>query len=277
MENTLVVLLHGAWHSSAHWAATQRELAALGVASAAVDLPGHGVDAPVPSGYFAPGQPGLDSEKSALADLTLGEAADTVLDLLAAARPRFPRVVLVAHSAGGATASAAVERAPELVDHLVYLSAFVPAGRPRFLDYITAPENADAIIIPSAGDPEVLGAVRINPLSPDPDHVATIRRALLDDLPADAPDGWRALLHPDLPLAIPSTPVEVTPQRWGRVRRTYVRLLDDLALPLVTQDLMIAESDARTPDDPFEVRTLPGGHSPFAVRPRALAALLAQL
>jgi hypothetical protein len=34
----------------------------------------------------------------------------------------------------------------------------------------------------------------------------------------------------------------------GRVPRTYIRLTDDLALPVVTQDLMVAEADLVTPD-----------------------------
>ncbi|MCP2168592.1 alpha/beta hydrolase [Goodfellowiella coeruleoviolacea] len=274
---TLFVLVHGAWHSSVHWAATQRALAGHGLASIAVDLPGHGIDAPVPSGYLLAGQPGLATEKSAVADVTMRDNADAVLAVLADVRPRFRHVVLVAHSAGGGPASAATERAPDLVDHLVYLSAFVPAGRPRFADYIGAEENADAVIIPPVGDPAELGAFRINPLSDDPDLVATIRRAFLNDLPAAAPDGWRHLLHPDLPTAVFAEPVPVTAERWGRVRRTYVRLTDDLALPLGTQDLMIREADRTTPEHPFQVRSLPGGHSPFVTRPDDLAALLASL
>ncbi|GHJ33514.1 alpha/beta hydrolase [Streptomyces hygroscopicus subsp. sporocinereus] len=270
----VAVFVHGAWHSSLHWAATQRALAFRGVASVAVDLPGHGVDAPVPTGYLRPGQPGLATERSALADLTMDRITDALLAALAGVRHRFRRVVLVAHSAGGGTASAAAERAPELVDHLVYLSAFVPGGRPRFTDYVSAPENAGAVHAPRVGDPEVLGAYRINPLSPDPDEVATLHRAFLGDWPADR-EGWRLSLHPDEPLASLITPVPVTPARWGRIPRTFIRLTDDLALPLPAQDLMIAEADRAVPDRPTEVLSLPGGHSPFLTRPDQLAELLA--
>ncbi|GAA2797473.1 alpha/beta fold hydrolase [Saccharopolyspora taberi] len=273
-SETAVVLVHGAWHSALHWAATQRALAHHGLAAVAVDLPGSGLGAPVPTGYFQPGQPGLADEKSALSDATLDQAADVVLDALATARTRFRNVVLVAHSAGGAPASAAAERAPELVDHLVYLSAFVPAGRPRFADYIEAEENAGAVHIPPIGDPAELGAFRINPLSADPDHVDTIRRSFLNDLPATAPDSWRQFLHPDQPLANAVTPVPVSPQRWGRIARTFIRLTDDQALPTSTQDLMIEEADQVVPDLPMRVRSLPGGHSPFVTRPAELAAVL---
>ncbi|MEU5844820.1 alpha/beta fold hydrolase [Saccharopolyspora shandongensis] len=274
-SETVVVLVHGAWHAALHWAATQRALARHGLASVAVDLPGSGLDAPVPTGFLAPGQPGLTSEKSALSDVTMQDSTDVVLDALVDARTRYRNVVLVAHSAGGGPASAAAEQVPELVDHVVYLSSFVPAGRPRFADYIDAAENVDAVKIPPVGDPAELGAFRINPLAADPAEVDVIRRAFLDDLPATAPDSWRQFLHPDLPVANFTTAVPVSPERWGRIARTFVRLTDDLALPPVTQDLMIAEADQLVPDRPMTVRSLPGGHSPFMTRPAELATLLA--
>jgi pimeloyl-ACP methyl ester carboxylesterase len=231
------------------------------------------VHAPVPSGYLHPGQPGFTTERSALADLTMDRLADELVATLAEVRARFRRVLLVAHSAGGGPASAAAERAPELVDHIVYLSAFVPAGRPRFVDYIDAPENAGAVHVPRVGDPAAIGAIRINPLSPDPAEVAAIHRSFLADWPAER-QGWQPLLHPDEPIASLTAPVRVTAARWGRIPRAFIRLTDDLALPVVTQDLMIAEADQVAPDRKTEVHSLPGGHSPFLTRPDELAALL---
>ncbi|KLI99652.1 hypothetical protein WQ59_17045 [Streptomyces sp. KE1] len=49
---------------------------------------------------------------------------------------------------------------------------------------------------------------------------------------------------------------------------------EDQALTPVVQDLMIAEADRAMPARPFTVRTLPGGHRPFAARPAELAAAL---
>lgn len=274
-SETVLLLVHGAWHGALHWSPAQRALGRHGLASIAVDLPGSGLGAPVPSGYFQPGQPGLATEKSALCDLTLQDGADVVLDALVSARTRYRNVVLVAHSAAGSVVSAAAEQAPELVDRLVYVSSFVPAGRPRFADYIEAEENAGAVQVPPIGDPAELGAIRINPLSPDAAVTDVIRRAFLNDLPADAPDSWRQFLHPDHPFSHFVTPVPLSAERWGRLPRTYVRLTGDLALPLATQDLMISEADQVTPDNPFQVRSLPGGHSPFVVRPAELATMFA--
>ncbi|MYW91521.1 alpha/beta hydrolase [Amycolatopsis rubida] len=276
-SETVLLLVHGAWHSALHWSPAQRALGRHGLASIAVDLPGSGLGAPVPSGYFQPGQPGLAAEKSALRDLTLQDSTDVVLDALVSARTRYRNVLLVAHSAAGSAVSAAAEQAPELVDRLVYLSSFVPAGRPRFADYIEAEENAGAVQVPPIGDPAELGAIRINPLSPDAAVTDVIRRAFLNDLPADASDSWRQFLHPDHPFSHFGTPVPLSAERWGRLPRTYIRLTGDLALPPATQDLMISEADQVTPDNPFQVHSLPGGHSPFVIRPAELAAMFAAI
>ncbi|MEU6451446.1 alpha/beta fold hydrolase [Streptomyces sp. NPDC046979] len=277
LTDTVFVFVHGAWHSSGQWAATQRALAGLGAASVAVDLPGHGFDAPLPTGYLLPGQPGLLTEKSQLATLTMDDCAEAVLSVLRRRQVRHHRtVVLVAHSAGGGPASLAAERAPELVDRIVYLSAFVPGGRPRFFDYLGAPENATALGQNlNLGDPEVLGAVRINPLSPDSAYLDELRETHYHDTPPDRFDRWRSALSPDLPLAIPTAPVTLTAARWGRLPRTFLRCADDRALAPAAQDLMIAEADRAFPGNPFTVRTLPGSHSPFAARPSELAAALA--
>ncbi|MFD7922060.1 alpha/beta fold hydrolase [Streptomyces sp. NPDC059740] len=275
-DSTVFVLVHGAWHSSGQWAPTQRALAGLGAMSVAVDLPGHGFDAPLPTGYLQPGQPGLLTEKSQLATLTFDDCVQSILTTLRRVR-HHRTVVLVAHSAGGGPASLAVERAPELVDRVVYLSAFVPGGRPRFSDYLGAPENASALGRHLAlGDPGALGAVRINPLSADPAYVEELRQTHYHDTPLDRFDRWRSALSPDLPLAIPTTPVALTGARWGRVPRTFLRCAEDRALPPAVQDLMVAEADQAFPAHPFTVRTLPGSHSPFAARPRELAAALAE-
>jgi pimeloyl-ACP methyl ester carboxylesterase len=99
----LVVLVHGAWHGAWCWAALQAELDSRGIASLAVDLPGHG------------------ASTRPLADL-YGDAqhvADVVAQL---DRP----VVLVGHSYGGAVITEAASNTAG-IHHLVYLAAFALA------------------------------------------------------------------------------------------------------------------------------------------------------
>lgn len=97
----LLLLVHGAWHGAWCWAGLQARLDALGVASMAIDLPGHGTSTEPPGDLYGDAQ----------------HVADVIAAL---ARP----VVLVGHSYGGAVITEAATRAGGGVVHLVYLTAF---------------------------------------------------------------------------------------------------------------------------------------------------------
>ena len=99
-----VVLVHGAWHGAWCWAALQADLEQRGIASLALDLPGHG------------------SSTAAFTDLH-GDASSVVelLEQLASRGIHDP--VLVGHSYGGAVITEAAGRFAR-VGHLVYVAAF---------------------------------------------------------------------------------------------------------------------------------------------------------
>lgn len=104
MSSRLVVLVHGAWHGAWCWAPLQAELDRRGVASLAIDLPGHG------------------STGTSFTDLH-GDAR-AVLDVIetqAALGRTAP--VLVGHSYGGAVITEVASRCDDIA-HLVYLAAF---------------------------------------------------------------------------------------------------------------------------------------------------------
>jgi hypothetical protein len=127
------------------------------------------------------------------------------------------------------------------------------------------------------GDPTQTGAMRINPRNGDPDYVEKGRQALYGDVPTERYLQFAAYFNPDLPLAVAFDDARGTARRWGRVRRTFIRTTQDHAVPLALQDRMIADADAATPRNRFDVRTLESSHSPFASMPGDLATLLAAL
>lgn len=101
----LVVLVHGAWHGAWCWATLQAELDHHGIASIAVDLPGHGAST-----------------------LPLGDMYGDAQHVVDVVRKFGRRVVLVGHSYGGAVVTEAAHRlgaaGDSTVQHLVYLTAF---------------------------------------------------------------------------------------------------------------------------------------------------------
>lgn len=100
----LVVLVHGAWHGAWCWSVLQSELDRRGVASLAIDLPGHGASPDPLTGLYGD----ADHVASVLDGLTRRDSGP---------------IVLVGHSYGGAVVSqVAVGRGD--VAHLVYVAAF---------------------------------------------------------------------------------------------------------------------------------------------------------
>ncbi len=272
-----LLLVHGAWHNSAHWEPLVAALASSGHQAVAIDLPGNGRGAPLPAAYLSQDLAALATEPSPVADVTLAAQASAIVAEIRRLRAQG-RVAVVAHSAGGLAVTAALEQVPDLVDHAVYIAAHCPVALPNMVSYLGLPENATAQLGSTfLGDPAALGAVRINPRSGDPAYLEALRRGFYNDLSLTQAQPFIAQLTPDLPLRVAIDEVRPTAQRWGSVRRTFVRTLADQAFPLALQDRMIAEADALTPGSRFAVHSLDSSHSPFASQPGALAALLGAL
>lgn len=112
MANRPILLVHGAWHGAWCWSPLQAELDRRGIASWAIDLPGHG----------------LSTEP--LGDL--GTDADAVVAALASIADCAgdDGIVLVGHSYGGGVITEAATRALAKglpLAHLVYLTAYAVA------------------------------------------------------------------------------------------------------------------------------------------------------
>ncbi|MFF0145227.1 alpha/beta hydrolase [Amycolatopsis sulphurea] len=78
------------------------------------------------------------AEPSALAETTLDDAAALLIDQIRAFSGG-ERVVLVAHSFGGAVAGRATQEIPELIAHLAYVAAVMPAGGRSGAEYLASP------------------------------------------------------------------------------------------------------------------------------------------
>lgn len=268
------LLVHGAWHNAQHWNLVANALSARGHRVVAIDLPGNGLLAALPQSYLRQDLAALATEVSPVKDVTLQQQSDAIVAELRRLASQGP-VVLVAHSAGGLPMTMAVEAAPELVTRMVYLSAHCPVALPNMVGYLGLPENASARLNPTfIGDFGVLGAVRINPRAADAAYQEALRIGFYNDLTPLQARPWINLLTPDLPLHVAIDEVHPTAARWGRVPRSYIRTLQDNAFPLPLQDRQIAEADAFTPGNRFQVQALDSSHSSFASRPDELAALL---
>ncbi|MET9414598.1 alpha/beta hydrolase [Streptomyces klenkii] len=275
------VLVHGSGSSSFMWAPVQRELALRGHRSFAVDLPGHGFDAQYPVAYQAPQD--LDAwavEPSTLATVTLQDNVDMVVDVVRRVA-RYGPVVLVGASLGGTTITQVGNAIPDLVDRLVYISAWSCVQRSSPVEYMQEPEFADNLLAPlyalNVGDPAGLGVGRANYRTADPALLAALKAAIMADATDEQFRAFLNILQPDESLAVMTADARGQADTWGTIARTYIRLTGDRTLPVAMQDRLIAEADALTPDNPYDVHTLDTSHTGFVLRPAEVAGILEQL
>jgi pimeloyl-ACP methyl ester carboxylesterase len=132
---------------------------------------------------------------------------------------RNDKVTLVGHSFGGLAITLAAEAQPELIERVVYLTAYVPVpDLPNAVALASLPEGqssiSGAILI---GDPRVTGAQRINPRDADPAYVEKGRQALYNDVSTEKYLQFAAYCNPDLPLAVAFDSAAGTADRWGRI------------------------------------------------------------
>ncbi|MBO9694706.1 MAG: alpha/beta fold hydrolase [Sphingopyxis sp.] len=227
------ILIHGSMHGGWCWEEVAMQLAAAGHRVLAPDLPGR------------PGNP------APRADCTLTASSDLVAALVDGCDEP---AILVGHSAGGVVVSAVAERVPAQVARLVYVAALLLPEGEAFAQYV-------APMPMIATDDGMAVAVRDD---------ATAAQWMYNRSDPAAAAVAASRLVPESVFAF-SPPLRITPERFGRVPRTYVGCLHDLAVPIDGQRRMNAE----LPCEQFV--ELDADHSPWLSRPAELAAILDRL
>jgi pimeloyl-ACP methyl ester carboxylesterase len=196
------VLVHGAMGGAWVWERVIPGLLAAGHEAEAIDLPGQGAD------------------ETPLAEITLDRYADAVCDALAGGPP----AVLTGHSMGGMVVTQAAARNPELVERLVYVSAFCPQPGQSLIEITQLPEAAgDAVQsnIAVEGDPPVAT------MAPDRAVEAVYHCATAEQT---AWAMWRRGSQPVIPFTQPFELPANTAEAFDELPRAYISCLQDRAI-----------------------------------------------
>jgi len=277
-RETPVLLLHGFWHGAWCWSEVLGRLTAAGTRALAVDMAGHGLRARRPAAPTArPFDPAALAAEPSPAIADLDEAAALFVAQARALGGGAP-VTAVAHSMGGNVLTRAVQDAPGLFAHAVYVTAFMPASGVPAAAYIFAPENeGDLVQVAMVADPAAIGGLRLDTASLDPSYHQLLRDAFFGDVGADLADAAIGLLTPDAPAGIAAGATTLTADGWGSVPRTYVVCTRDRALQPPMQRRFIELADAAFPGNPTTVHTLESSHSPFLSMPGELTDIILKL
>ncbi len=242
-----IVLVHGGAHGAWCWSPL---LEHLDGSALAIDLPPKAI-----RGVRHPSSVPDDLTTTTLDDF----ATSAITDVDAAGLDHF---VLVGHSMGGLTIAEVARRIPERITHLVFVSCMVP------------PEGGLAVAgVPSDSQSRAQDLLEDEAATTPGDGLdeATIRRMFCNDM--DEAQTRFVLEH---------TGTEAYAIFGERVTRlgippalpkTYVRLLQDQALPPPDQDRAIANLRG-SPGGPVDVVELDTGHDVMISRPGQLAPVL---
>lgn len=234
------VLVHGAFQSAAVWGEVAQHLRSEGHEVALVELPGR------------------DAQGEAARAVTLQDYIDTTRAAVAAAAEP---VILVGHSFAGITISGVAEVAPDEVELLVYVAAYLPQSG----------ESMQTLAL-SDGDNAFTEATFV--IAPDHSHATILEADRVRVFAADATPAQVDALQASMirePLGPIATPVTLTEDRFGSVPAAYVRTLEDGTLSPQLQTRMIERAGLE------RVQDIDSGHVPYLTRPEELARLLVDL
>lgn len=230
-----IVLVHGAWAFSAVWQDIVPPLKAKGYEVITVNLPGHGDDA------------------TPFKRLTLKAYTNAVEKAIG----NRTNVVLLGHSMGGIVISQVAEDIPGKIAKLIYLTAFVP-------------NNGDSFISISRKGPET-GISQYLSTDLKSERLIVSAGGVMNNLMEDAPQPLKEYAAKNIkpePLTPLSNPVKLSSKRFGKLKKSFIFVVNDKAIAYTYQKKM-ANAAGITETD-----SLRSGHCPMFSQPAQLAVLI---
>lgn len=230
------ILVHGSWHSAWNWHKVIPILEAQGHAAIAIDLPGMGRD------------------KTPIQEVTLQMSVNKLCKLIDEVDGN---VILVGHSKNGIVISQAAEYRSPKIEKLIYLAAYlIPNGKTQ-AEY--SAQDTDGILkpyvtrYPESGSHTLQTEIYKEGLYHDCDDDITALAKLL-------------LSHESVATGI--TPLTLSEEKFGSIRRFYIECTEDRAVTPFIQQKMYTETTCE------KVYHMQSSHSPFFSKPKELCNIL---
>jgi carboxypeptidase C (cathepsin A) len=233
------VLIHGAWHGSWCWQKIIPFIQSSGHRAIAPDIDWNNSNSILTTHSYSP------------------TYVDNLCNLI---RKLEKKIILVGHSMGGVVISQIAEIIPEHIDLLVYISGFLLANGQCVND--TESLMSDSLIQPHLK------------LSRDKNNILLPTSKLREGFYSDcSSEDYKFSLSNICPQPITSftSPIQVSNNRFGKISRTYIECLQDMAIPLSAQRIMHNSMGCNT------VHSLNSSHAPFLSQTKALSKLLVML
>ncbi len=233
------ILIHGSWHSAWNWHKVLPLLKRQGHEAIALDLPGMGRD------------------KTPIHEVTMRSTIEKICAVIDSIEGS---VILVGHSKNGIMVSQVAEYRPDKIEKAVYLAAYlIPNGKMQ-REY--SAQDTGGILKPYVTIHETLRSTTLQP--------EIYKEGLYHDCDDDITELANLLLSHE-PIESGMTPLRLTDENFGRVRRVYIECTEDRAVTPFIQQKMYTETPCE------RVYRLQTSHSPFFSRPQELTDILCEI
>jgi pimeloyl-ACP methyl ester carboxylesterase len=280
MKKNGIVIVHGSWHQGSSFSALVKILEKDDYVVDAVTLPGAGDKAKLPASYSKrPLDPSaFSTEASPNAEVTQEQRTEAVVKAIKDINKKTGgKAIVVGHSLGGLSVTAAVEQIPEAVAGVLFVSAIMfPEGVAAggFLEHPSMGKSKLGELL--LADPAAVGVLRIDPRSEDSKYITAAHEILAEDVPINDFKAALEELHPDEPAQVLGTPSAATSERFGSVKRYFAKLKKDKVIPPEGQDTLISDMD-KAMKNKTTVHELATSHSPHLSNPQALVDIIQQI
>lgn len=233
------ILIHGSWHSSWNWHKVIPIIEKQGHRAIAVDLPGMGRD------------------KTPVNQVKMASTVEGLCELIDSIEGK---VILVGHSKNGIMISQVAEYRPHKIEKLVYLAAYlIPDGKTQ-REYSV--QDTEGVLKPFVVIDEKLQASALKP--------EIYKEGLYHDCDDNITQLAKLILSHE-PIESGITPMQLTDENFGSVRRFYIECTEDRAVTPFIQKKMYSETVCE------KVYSLPTSHSPFFSKPEELSEILLEI
>lgn len=233
------VLIHGSWHSSWNWHRVIPILESKGHQAIAIDLPGMGRD------------------KTPIDEVKMATTVQSICDLIDRIEGR---VILVGHSKNGIMISQVAEYRPEKIEKLIYLAAYlIPNGKTQG-EY--SAQDTNGVLkpyvtrYPESNSHTLQTEIYKEGLYHDcDDHITDLAKLLLSHEPVESG----------------ITPLQLSEENYGSVRRFYIECTEDRAVTPFIQRKMYTETPCE------KIYSMATSHSPFFSKPQELSDIFCEI
>jgi pimeloyl-ACP methyl ester carboxylesterase len=233
------ILIHGSWHNAWNWHKVIPILERQGHTVLAIDLPGMGRD------------------KTPIKEVKFYTTVQKVCELIDTIEGK---VILVGHSKNGIIISQVAEHRSEKIEKLIYLAAYlVPNGKTQF-EYSS--QDTTSVLKPYVTRYPALNAHTLQP--------EIYKEGLYEDCENDITEMAKLLLSHE-PIESGITPLVLTDENYGSIRRFYIECTNDKAVTPFIQKKMYSETKCE------KVYSMQTSHSPFFSKPQELCELFLEI